>query len=173
MLELRVNPAMIPQGHPLAWVDGPMNAVLVVGDNVGPLLFEGQGAGRMPTASAVVADLVDAATGKAKITFDHFRYLPGRTKRETLRPPAESSGRCYVRFTCLDQPGVLAQIAGCLGRHGISILSVVQKEARGSRGVPIVMMTDSAQEAAFRKAIGEIDRLGCILAPTVWIRVER
>jgi homoserine dehydrogenase len=154
VLDLRVHPAMIPLGHPLAWVDGPMNAVLVTGNNVGPLLFQGQGAGQMPTASAVVSDLVDAAVGKAKITFDNFQFLPGRTRREKLRPISELGGRYY-------------------GRHGISILSVVQKEGRGAPGVPIVMMTDSAQEAGFRKAIGEIDRLGCILAPTVWIRVER
>ncbi|KPJ51737.1 MAG: hypothetical protein AMS16_07480, partial [Planctomycetes bacterium DG_58] len=71
------------------------------------------------------------------------------------------------------QPGVLAQIAGCLGRHQISILSVVQKETRRGAGVPIVMMTDEAKEADFRKAVEEIDRLDCIQAPTVWIRVER
>jgi len=73
----------------------------------------------------------------------------------------------------VDQPGVLAQIAGCLGRHRISILSVVQKEARGGKGVPIVMMADEAEEADFRRAVEEIDRLDCIFPPTVWIRVER
>lgn len=172
-LELRVHPAMIPQSHPLAPVDGPMNAVLVKGDNVGPLTFEGQGAGQMPTASAVVSDLVDAALGKAKITFDSFGFLPGKTRRETLRPIGAHRGSCYLRFTALDQPGVLAQVAGCLGRHSISILSVVQKEARRGAGVPIVMMTDEAEESGLRKAISEIDRLDCIQAPTVWIRVER
>ena len=171
--ELRVHPALIPSTHPLAHVDGPMNAVLVTGDNVGPLTFEGQGAGQMCTASAVVSDMVDAALGKAKITFDSFRYLPGRTRRTTLRPIESLRVSYYVRFTATDQPGVLAQIAGCLGRHEISILSVVQKEARGGRGVPIVMMTDVSEEASFRRAVGEIDRLDCIQAPTVWIRVER
>ena len=171
--ELRVHPAMIAQTHPLAHVAGPMNAVLVTGDNVGPLTFEGQGAGQMCTASAVVSDLVDAALGKAKITFDHLRYLPGRTERQTLRPIEALEESYYVRFSAMDQPGVLAQIAGCLGRHEISILSVVQKEARGDVGVPIVMMTDVSAEASFRRAIGEIDRLPCIQAPTVWIRVER
>jgi len=170
--ELRVHPAMIPQTHALAHVDGPMNAVLLTGDNVGPLMFEGQGAGMMCTASAVVSDLVDAALGKAKITFEHLRYLPGRTRRTALRPMSELVGRYYVRFTAEDRPGVLAQIAGCLGRHEISILSVVQKEARGGAGVPIVMMSDAAQEASFRGAIEEIDRLECIHAPTVWVRVE-
>ena len=172
-LELRVHPAMISRSHPLAWVDGPMNAVLVTGNNVGPLLFQGQGAGQMCTASAVVSDLVDAALGKAKITFDHFRFLPGRTHRERLRPIEAHRGRYYLRFTAVDQPGVLAQIAGCLGRHRISILSVVQKEARGGKGVPIVMMADEAEEADFRRAVEEIDRLDCIFPPTVWIRVER
>jgi len=172
-VELRVHPALIPQSHPLAWVDGPMNAVLVTGDNVGPLLFEGQGAGQMCTASAVVSDLVDAALGKTKITFESFRFLPGRTRRESPRPVTEHRGNYYLRFAALDRAGVLAQIAGCLGRHGISILSVVQKEARGSQGVPIVMMTDVASEGAFRQAVSEIDRLDCIQAPTVWIRVER
>lgn len=172
-LELRVHPALIPQGHALAWVEGPMNAVLVKGDNVGPLLFEGQGAGQMCTASAVVSDLVDAALGKAKITFDSFRFLPGRTRRGPIRPMAEYRGSYYLRFTAVDQPGVLAQIAGCLGRHRISILSVVQKETRRGAGVPIVMMTDEAKEADFRKAVNEIDRLDCIQAETVWIRVER
>ncbi len=172
-LELRVHPAMIPSNHPLAWVDGPMNAVLVRGSHTGPLLFQGQGAGRMPTASAVVSDIVDAALGKAKISFDHLKYLPGRTERTKLRPAGEVSGRCYLRFTTHDEPGVLAEIAGCLGRHGISILSVVQKEARGGSGVPIVMMTDEAKESSLRTAIEEIDRLATIVARTVWIRVER
>ena len=172
-VEFRVHPALIPQSHPLAWVDGPMNAVLVTGDNVGPLLFEGQGAGQMCSASAVVSDLVDAALGKAKITFENFRFLPGRTRHESPRPPTEHRGNYYLRFAALDRAGVLAQVAGCLGRHGISILSVVQKEARGGQGVPIVMMTDTASEGAFRQAISEIDRLDCIQAPTVWIRVER
>jgi homoserine dehydrogenase len=172
-LELRVHPAMIPSNHPLAWVDGPMNAVLVRGSNTGPLLFQGQGAGQMPTASAVVSDIVDAALGKSKITFDYLKFLPGRTERTKLRPMGELRGRCYLRFTAHDEPGVLAQIAGCLGRHGISILSVVQKEARGISGVPIVMMTDEAQESSLRTAVEEIDRLATIVAPTVWIRVER
>jgi homoserine dehydrogenase len=172
-VELRVHPALIPQSHPLAWVDGPRNAVLVTGDNVGPLLFEGQGAGQMCTASAVVSDLVDAALGKTKITFESFRFLPGRTRRESPRPVTEHQGSYYLRFSAVDRAGVLAQIAGCLGRHGISILSVVQKEARGGKGVPIVMMTDVAAEGAFRQAISEIDRLDCIQAGTVWIRVER
>jgi homoserine dehydrogenase len=154
-------------------VDGPRNAVLVTGDNVGPLLFEGQGAGQMCTASAVVSDLVDAALGKTKITFESFRVLPGRPRRESPRPVTEHQGSYYLRFSAVDRAGVLAQIAGCLGRHGISILSVVQKEARGGKGVPIVMMTDVAAEGAFRQAISEIDRLDCIQAGTVWIRVER
>jgi len=172
-LELRVHPAMIPHSHPLAVVGGPMNAVLVTGDNVGPLLFQGQGAGERCTASAVVSDLVDVALGKAKVTFDNFGFLPGRNRPQKLRPIDEHRGNYYLRFTAVDQPGVLAQIAGCLGRHDISILSVVQKEARGGKGVPIVMMTDEAKEADFRNALEEIDRLDCIHAQTVWIRVER
>jgi homoserine dehydrogenase len=127
----------------------------------------------MCSASAVVSDLVDAALGKAKITFENFRFLPGRTRHESPRPPTEHRGNYYLRFAALDRAGVLAQVAGCLGRHGISILSVVQKEARGGQGVPIAMMTDTASEGAFRQAISEIDRLDCIQAPTVWIRVER
>jgi homoserine dehydrogenase len=172
-LELRVHPAMIPTDHPLAWVDGPMNAVLVVGNNVGPLLFHGQGAGMMPTASAVVSDIVDVAVGKSKITFENFRFLPGKTRRATIRPMESHRGRYYLRFTALDQPGVLASIAGSLGRHGISILSVVQKESRGGSAVPIVMMADEADEANVRKAVLEIDRLECVHDRTVWIRVER
>jgi len=131
-LDLRVHPALVNRRDPLATVSGPMNAVAVRGHAVGEVLHVGQGAGQTPTASAVVADIVDAALGRSRITFKHLTVLSGRAPRVAILPPGRSESRHYLRFTVVDQPGVLAQIAGALGRYGISIASVVQHEAEAA-----------------------------------------
>ncbi len=172
-LDLRVHPTLLPAQSVLAGVRGSNNAILIHGDAVGNILLHGRGAGRMPTASAVVSDLIDVALGKAKITFDSFRVFPGRIPTENLVDVSRTQGSYYVRFSVLDHPGVLAGIAGVLAQEKLSILSVIQKEARSTGSVPIVMMTELAEEAAMARAMAQIDRMPFVTAPSVWMRVQR
>jgi homoserine dehydrogenase len=175
-IEVRVHPTMIPAESLLAKVDGAMNAIAVHGDAVGPTLFYGAGAGELPTASAVVADLIELAREVRRGSAG--RVAPLSTLPESLVPKpivplGELFGRVYLRFTAQDQPGVLSQITGILGEHGISIESVIQK-GRGHAGasVPIVVFTHPASEAAVRLALDAIDQLPEVTAPTRLIRIE-
>ena len=171
-LELRVHPTLLPNEHPLASVCDVFNAIWVTGDAVGATMFYGRGAGQMPTASAIVADLVDVLLGKAKHTFERLRLFPGRTESLRVRRIDEIETRYYLRFNALDRPGVLARIAGEFGRHEISIASVMQKERHATRAVPLVIMTHQAREANLRAALAAIDPKGVIEGPPVVIRVE-
>jgi homoserine dehydrogenase len=175
-LEARVHPTMIPDSHMLAGVQGPYNALFIQGDAVGDILLYGQGAGMMPTGSAVVSDLVEIARNLAKGITQRIapsragRPLPGQGPR--LKPFAELKTRYYFRFSALDRPGVLSSIAGILGRHQISIASVIQKGRETDGPVPIVMMIHEARESDVQEAIKEIDQLPVISDPTRIIRVE-
>ena len=175
-IEARVHPTMIPAGSMLASVEGAMNAVAVTGDAVGRTLFYGAGAGEMPTASAVVSDLVEIAReirrgGAGRVA--PLSYLPESLRERPLVPQGELRGRAYLRFTALDRPGVLAHIAGVLGEHGIGIESVLQKGRGGaSASVPVLMRTHPCSEADLRAALASIDRLPDVTAPTRWIRIE-
>ena len=170
-LELRVHPALLPRRHPLAWVDGVFNAVCIHGDAVGDVVLYGQGAGQMPTASAVVADLVDVALGRAQKT---FRQLSAPVEKVRLRPTTDIETQYYLRFQALDRPGTLAQIAGVLGRDQISILSVMQKEAPAeSVFVPVVIMTHPAREEHLARAMARIDGLDVVEGPSIWLRTEQ
>jgi homoserine dehydrogenase len=175
-IEARVHPTLIPTKSLLANVDGAMNAVAVDGDAVGPTLFYGAGAGELPTASAVVADLVEIAREIRRGAAGRvapLSYLPEALRPVPLVPLQELRGRCYLRFTALDQPGVLAQISGELGEHGIGIESVMQKGRGGaSESVPVLVQTYPAAEADVRAALERIDALPEITAPTRLIRIE-
>ena len=171
-LELRVHPTLLPNEHPLASVHDVFNAVCVTGSAVGETMFYGRGAGQMPTASAVVADLVDILLGKAKHTFERLRLLPGRTESLRVRQIDEVEARYYLRFSALDRPGVLARIAGEFGRHDISIASVIQKERHATQAVPLVIMTHHAREANLRQALAAIEPHGVVEGQPVVIRVE-
>ncbi len=175
-IEARVHPTLIPKSSLLASVDGAMNAVAVTGDAVGPTLFYGAGAGELPTASAVVADLVEIAReidrgGAGRVA--PLSYLPDALRPVPLVPLGEISGRAYLRFTALDRAGVLGHIAGALGEHGIGIESVIQK-GRGGEGdsVPVLVLTHPAQESALRAALERIDALPDVTAPTRLVRIE-
>ena len=125
----------------------------------------------MPKASAVVADLVDLALGRAQKTFEQ---LSSPAERVRIRPTAETETEYYLRFEALDQPGTLAKIASVLGRHEISILSVMQKEApAGSTFVPVVIMTHPAREEDLARAMKEIDGLDVLKGPSIWLLVEQ
>lgn len=174
MLDLRVHPTMIPERTLLANVHDAFNAIVIVGDAVGPTLFYGRGAGRMPTASAVVADLMDAARvvaagAPAKIP---SCWHPDRALRVPIQPIEECITRYYLRMHVEDRPGVFAEIAAILGHHQISISAVIQKEPHSAYVVPIVLMTHKANEKSLRSAIAEISRLACVKKPPVFIRVE-
>lgn len=173
VLELRIHPTMIPETSPMSAVSGVFNAVFLSGDVVNDLMFYGRGAGQMPTASSVWADIVEIArriaAGQAAVPQD----LPvlGR-KPMVLKPMEEVTSSYYLYVSVLDQPAVLAQITGILGKHAISIASVIQKVRHQAKAVPVVMMTHEAQEGSMQKALREIDALQVIVAPTRMIRVE-
>jgi len=174
-LELYVSPTLVRHGTPLAEVRGAYNAVHVVGDAVGRVFFHGLGAGQMPTASAVVADLIDTILGRAAITFRTLGLWSNeREAPVAARDPATIPGRFYLRLNVEDRPGVLASIAGILGQHGISIASVIQHETEeGADGVvPLVIMTHTAPEGAVIRATGEIDRLSMVRPGTIRMRVR-
>ncbi len=175
-IEARVHPTLIPDTSLLAKVDGAMNAIAVHGDAVGRTLFYGAGAGEMPTASAVVADLMEIAReirrGRAGRVAP-LSYLPESLRPKPLVPLGEIEARCYLRFTALDRPGVLARITGVLGENGIGIESVIQKgKGRAGESVPVVMLTDVAKEAAVRRSLALIDALPEVTAPTCLVRIE-
>jgi homoserine dehydrogenase len=173
-LELRVHPTLLGRSHPLAAVSGVFNAVEVTGDAVGKVMLYGRGAGRMPTASAVVADIAEIARGGGlggpDLAFwTEVRGLP-------VAPAGETRTRFYVRFTARDEYGVLGRIARVLGEHRVSIASVIQKEpprdSPPEGGVPIVMLTHAAREGDFRAALEGIDRFDFIGRKSVFLRVE-
>jgi homoserine dehydrogenase len=172
-LDLEVTPALVRAGTPLGEVAGPFNAVLVQGDAVGPLFFHGQGAGQMPTASAVVADMIDTAVGRTALTFRTLELWSGDKGRVDQADFAESTGRRYIRLMVEDHPGVLAQVTKAIGDEGISIASVLQHEPLPSENaVPLVIMTHAATEGATDRACAAMTRLDCIQGQpvTMWVR---
>ena len=172
-LELHVSPTLVKRGRPLSDVSGSFNAIRVVGDAVGELMFYGRGAGQMPTASAVVADMIDTAVGRTAITFRTLELWSNRKAMVTPREHAKADGRFYLRVNADDHPGVLAQVANVLGQHHISISSVLQQEIASPDGsVPLVIMTHETTEGATRKACAEINKLTSVRGKTVrmWVR---
>jgi homoserine dehydrogenase len=173
-LALHVAPVMLRHLAPLALVRDAYNALFVVGDAVGSTLYYGRGAGQMPTASAVVADLIDLAVGRGQLTFRSLRLWSEQSRHVTLRPPGTVPSRFYLRLMVEDRPGVLAEVARILAQHHISISSVIQHEAMdGPDGdiVPLIIMTHSAPTGNFLATIGEFDRLDCVTAPSVYYPV--
>ncbi|HVP27986.1 MAG TPA: homoserine dehydrogenase [Myxococcota bacterium] len=175
-IDARVHPTFVPAESLLAKVDGAMNAIAVTGDAVGPTLFYGAGAGEMPTASAVVADLMEIAREIRRGTAGRvapLSYLPESLRAKPMVPLGELEGRSYLRFTALDRPGVLSRIAGALGDEGIGIESVIQKgRGHATESVPVLVMTHPAREAAVRRALARIDALPDVTAPTRLVRIE-
>jgi homoserine dehydrogenase len=175
-LELRVAPTLVKQGTPLAEVRGPYNAIRVVGDAVGDTLFYGRGAGALPTASAVVGDLIDVISGRATSSTRVRDLWLDPTPAITLAPSSQIMSRYYLRFTIADRPGVLARLAQILGEKGISIASVIQHDpgvdAPDKSPVPLVIMTHLAVQADVHAALTVIDRLEVVHAPSICMGVE-
>jgi len=174
-IEARVHPTMLPSNSPIAQVEDVYNAIQLVGDAVGDVVLYGRGAGSMPTGSAVVSDviaigrnLLKGAVGRVPVaSFQQDQRRPLR-----LRSMEEISSLYYLRFTVVDRPGVLAQIAGELGRCGISISSMMQQGRREGQTVPVVIKTHTAKERDVQTALREINRKAFVSEPTTLIRVE-
>ncbi|QGJ69241.1 Homoserine dehydrogenase [Planctomycetales bacterium 10988] len=184
-LELHVAPTLVKMGTPLSEVHGAYNAIRVVGDAVGKVFFHGMGAGQMPTASAVVADLIDTAVGRAAITFRTLKLWSENTPRVTPRQYDQVPGRYYLRMRVLDEPGVMAKLTDVLGRQGVSIASIIQheeettatdtspaKDTNSQAIVPIVIMTHETKEGALRKAVEEFDQLECVFGGCIRMPVR-
>ena len=169
-IEQRVHPAMVPLGTPLADVDGVFNAVVAEGDLVGKSVYEGRGAGAGPTASAVMSDLLDIARGVRLPTFG----APAATlKRPVVVPMSEHMGPCYLRFTVIDRPGVIAVLSRCLADQAISIESMLQRSRAPGEAVPVVMITHEAREGSMTKALSAIVAAGVVTEKPCMIRMER
>ncbi len=174
-IEARVHPTMLPSASPIAQVEDVYNAIQLVGDAVGDVVLYGRGAGSMPTGSAVVGDviaigrdLLKGAIGRVPVaSFQQDQRRPIR-----LKQMEEISSLYYLRFTVVDRPGVLAKIAGELGRCGISISSMVQQGRREGQTVPVVIKTHTARERDVQTALREINRTAFVSEPTRLIRVE-
>jgi homoserine dehydrogenase len=173
-LEVRVHPTMIPETHLLASVGGVYNAVHIRGDSCGSLMFSGRGAGQMPTASSVVADIVEIAHNIIYHRPSRASLLPtGPVAAEiTLRPMERIRSRYFLRVMAVDKPGVLSKISGILGAHSISIASMIQKGRDEAAAVPIVFLTHEAVEGDMQKAIKAINQLDVTAGETACLRVE-
>lgn len=174
-LEARVHPTMIPKGHMLANVNDAYNALYLEGDFVGPGLYYGLGAGRQPTGSAIVSDIMDIARQirhGTKVLMPPLAHADPIQPAVPIQPMEQLSSSYYFRFSALDTPGVLSRIAGILGEHNISIAAVIQKGRKVNDSVPIVMLTHEAREDNVQKAISLINHLDALTKDTIIIRVE-
>ena len=169
-LELRVHPCMVPLNTPIADVDGVLNAVVAEGNFVGQTVYEGRGAGAEPTASAVVADLIDIARG---VRVPALGVIGDRLAACVPVPMDRHFGAYYVRFSVLDQPGVLAAISAALAREQVSIDSLLQRGRAPGEQVSVVMTTHETREAAMRRALDEIAGFPTIVERPHVIRIEK
>ena len=179
-VELRVHPTLVPAKRLIANVEGAMNAVVVNGDAVGTTLYYGKGAGSEPTASAVIADLVDVtrlATSDPQHRVPHLAFQPGQMRDVGLLPMDRVVTSCYLRLRVADEKGVLARVATILAENGISIDAVLQREAdevggEGSTHTDLIILTHEAREGAMNAALAQLQGLPSVLAPIVRIRKE-
>ncbi|RLS53536.1 MAG: homoserine dehydrogenase [Planctomycetota bacterium] len=178
-LEMHTQPTLIRKDRPIARTDGPFNIIGLTGDVVGTTWYSGQGAGGLPTASAVVSDIVDVAAGRAKTNFD-LLDLWGNHPPFSLQPVHEINRRYYMRFLVEDRAHVMAEITDVLGRNDISLASVMQRETAEpeddtiprQKYVPLVIMTHRTTEGRLRAAAIQLEKLGCIRTPWVCMPME-
>ena len=168
-IEQRVHPCMVPLGAPIAHIEGVFNAVVVEGDFVGTTMFQGRGAGQGPTASAVVADLVDVARGRHMPAF----VVPAdRLADKKVSPMDRHVGAYYMRLMVQDRPGVISAVSGALAKERISLESMLQRGRSQSGEVPVVLTTHETEEAAMRRALARIGKLGAVAEEPCLIRIE-
>ncbi len=169
---LRVHPSFILQECALARVDGPFNAISVFGNAVGHVMFYGRGAGMMPTASAVVADILEVALGNSARTFSHIRVAPRSEAADRIEGIHDITNRFYIRVMVKDEPGVFATLSTILARHRISISGALQHESTGpDDSVPIVIVTHETGERDMAEALKEFSRQAVVSAKPVCIRI--
>jgi homoserine dehydrogenase len=174
-IETRVHPTMIPFSNLLSNVNGTVNAIMVSADAVGDIMLYGRGAGMMPTASAVISDVVDIARNLMAGTtcrIPALSFQQDHIQNIKIMPMREIVTHYYFRFAALDRPGVLSTISGILGSHDISIQSMQQKGRKTDGSVPVVMVSHLAKEANVQKALAEINDLDVVGEKTVLIRIE-
>ncbi len=168
---LRVHPTLVHKNDVLADVSGSFNAISVYGHALGHALFYGRGAGQMPTASAVVADLVSVALGTTPLAFKQLRIFPDATEPANVLPIDDLQSRYYIRLMARDVPGVMAEVTEALGRDKISLSAVLQRESDEGQYVPVVITTHLAREGSMRQALKAIDSLKTIQPPSVCLRI--
>jgi homoserine dehydrogenase len=174
-IEARVHPTMIAARHLLAGVAGAFNAIYIHGEALGSSMYFGQGAGQMPTATAVMADILEIARHRlagSRGGVHALGYPVAHLKRAHVKPMNDVICEYYLRFNARDQPGVLGAIASVLGRNGISIVSVIQKGRGVETTVPVIMRTHEAREKNLLRALAAIKRLKMVEGPPVFIRIE-
>lgn len=174
-IELRVHPTLIPECRLLANVNGVMNAVRVDADMVGETLYYGAGAGALPTASAVVADIVDICrliTADTDNRVPHLAFQPAQVKTQPMLTMDEITSSYYLRVQAEDEPGVLGQIANLLAKEGVSIEALIQKGVIDGGSAEIVILTHSTVEKSIKTAIAAIEALNVVQKPVVMIRME-
>lgn len=168
-IEARVHPCMVPRASPLAGVDGVYNAVVAEGDFVGRVMLEGRGAGAGPTASAVVADLIDVARGRATPVWG---AAEAALERLPSVPISAHHGAYYLRLMVVDRPGVIADVTAALRDAGVSLESMLQHGRAPGEAVPVVLVTHETDEAAMRSALDRIGAMDAVLEPPALIRIE-
>jgi len=165
----RMHPVMIPAASPIAHVDGVFNAVAFEGDFVGRVMLEGRGAGAGPTASAIVADIIDIARGRHT---PPFGVAVGMLSAEPAVPISAREGACYLRLMVVDRPGVIADVTAILRDHAVSLESMLQRGRSPGEAVPVVFTTHVCQEAAMAGALARIAALDAVIAPPTLLRIE-
>ena len=169
-VSLRVHPALIPFSHPLSNVNGSYNAISVDGSVAGRTVYYGRGAGAMPTASAVLADILEAAMGNAVPMFARHPLLNHRGEMEVI-PLKDVNTRHYLRIAALDRPGTIHEITGVLGRNNISISAVAQHESKAGTYVPLVITTHEARDGSVTDSMRELEQLECVHGKPVHLRI--
>ena len=176
-LEMSVRPTLVRHDRPLAQIHGPFNAILLDGDVVGTVWYSGRGAGQLPTASAVTADIIDLAIGRAQLTFSCLDLWRDESPFE-LVPLHETTSRYFLRLTVEDRPNVMAEVTGVLGRHGISLSTVIQPESpevddssAAIPRVPLIIMTHRTSTGCLAAAERELDQLAAVHSPRMVLAV--
>ena len=173
-VEMSVSPTLIKKGTPLAEVQDAFNAIRVLGDAVGPVFYHGQGAGQMPTASAVVADIIDTVVGRSQITFNNLELWSENNRPRSMADVGQSIDRYYLRMQVIDQPGVMAEITGILGNNGVSIASIIQHKSENQNTkatVPLVIMSHNTTQTAIENSVTQFEHSENIETKAVVLKV--
>jgi len=174
-LELHVSPTLVKVDNPLSRVKDAFNAVRIVGDSVGSVFFQGLGAGQLPTASAVVGDVIDTVLGRTAITFNALNLWGNNRPAIPIKSPQEFFGKSYLRLNVVDRPGVMHEISGVLGEHGISIASMIQHEPEHKNSdehAVLFLTTHEAREGNLLRAIRQLEESSVVCGNIVRMRVQ-